>query len=644
MPRVPLRRAATALPAALLVLGLLPGAAAAGDARLQVVHFVAGSTPQERRATVEKAGGTASRFAGAGDYALTRLTPSAAARLAAVPDVVGVAPPVRLTALGASPRLATSTPSGDPAAAPRWSLPAVQAAQAWTTTSGEGTVVAVVDSGVAAYPGQPTPVVPSIPQDRLLPGRDFVDGDDVPQDLSGHGTFVAGVIAAGASDDRGPAGLAYGAKIMPIRVLDGRGDGTDFQVAQGIRYAVNRGADVINLSLGGPTSSSVLQDAVRYAVDAGVVVVAASGNQGTRFVGYPAGFDGVLAVGSTGRTGAATSYSSYGPRLALVAPGGDVTQDLDHDGYPDGIVQESLDPADRSKTCFCMEDGTSFAAPMVAAAAALVESVGLRDAAQVRSVLTASAKDLGPRGRDELSGAGLLQAADAVALAVARVSAPAAPANKALLTPTNGSARALDAVCPSGQVPLGWYADVDPASVHARAIDCLAWYGISRGRADRAYDPGATVSRGQLASFLVRELEAAGLHLPEDVPDAFYDDDGDVHENDINRLADAGVVLGRTPNIYGPSVPVARDAMATFLMRAYTAATGTVLTSRSDFFDDDTGDVHESAIDAAARYGIATGTGVRRFDPQVPVRRDQMASFLTRLLQAYGEVGVVSRP
>lgn len=651
-------------PAALLVVGLLvaPAASASTEPEVtEVVQFAAGLTLQERSAAVERAGGTVAELADAGDYALVGLTPSQAATLAASPEVLGVESPVRLRALAAP---------NDPAYRVQWALPAVQAEQAWASTTGTGTVVAVLDTGVAAYAGQPTPVVRDLAGTSLLAGYDFVDDDTVPQDLNGHGTFVTGVLAATTNDGHGAAGLAYGTSILPVRVLAADGSGTDFQVARGIRYAVDRKADVINLSLGGATSSAVLRDAVGYAVNAGVVVVAASGNDGASTISYPAAYAGVLAVGATGRYGMVAPYSNRGPSLALMAPGGVTTQDLDGDGYVDGVLQETLDPRDRSVTCLCFEQGTSFAAPLVAAAAAMVQSVGLRDAASVRDVLTATAKDLGPTGTDPTYGAGLLQVADALSLARQRLAktapqptgspattptpspqpttaptpAPAPSRQGAALTPTDGTARSTAGVCPTDRVPSGRYPDVDPTSVHAAAVDCLAWYGISQGRSDGRYDPRGTVTRAQMASFLVRELDAAGVQLATDVPDAFADDDADAHESAINRLAAAGVVRGRTDGTYGPGEPVARGAMATFLMRTYPAATGTVLVADTDAFLDDDGSAHESAIDAAARYGLATGTGPGRYSPDVAVQRDQMASFLTRLLAALGEVGDVPQP
>jgi hypothetical protein len=175
------------------------------------------------------------------------------------------------------------------------------------------------------------------------------------------------------------------------------------------------------------------------------------------------------------------------------------------------------------------------------------------------------------------------------------------------------------------------FSDVPEGNVHRRAIECLALFEVVLGRSDGTYAPAAAVTRAQLASFVARTIEAAGVTLPADPPDAFDDDNGSVHEATINQLAAAGVVNGKGGRRYAPAETVNRAQMATFLVNAYEAATGIPLRSSGDRFPDDDGNVHESSIDKAATAGITAGTG-SGYAPNGVVRRDAMASFLARLL------------
>jgi hypothetical protein len=175
------------------------------------------------------------------------------------------------------------------------------------------------------------------------------------------------------------------------------------------------------------------------------------------------------------------------------------------------------------------------------------------------------------------------------------------------------------------------FSDVPEGNVHRRAIECLALFEVVLGRPDGTYAPAAPVTRAQLASFVARTIEASGVALPADPPDAFDDDNGSVHEATINQLAAAGVVSGKGGRRYAPAETVNRAQMATFLVNAYQAATGIALRSSGDRFSDDDGNVHEQSIDKAATAGITAGTG-SGYAPNGVVRRDAMASFLARLL------------
>jgi subtilisin family serine protease len=277
--------------------------------------------------------------------------------------------------------------SPDPGRARQWGLDAVGAPLAWGVTRGAGIVVAVVDTGIAPAPDL---------EGRLLEGWNVVDGTADAIDDNGHGTHVAGTIGENAENGLAEAGLAPEVSLLPVKVLDAGGSGTDSDVATGIVWAADHGARIVNLSLGGPSSSRVLSDAVRYATAHAVLIVAAAGNE-SGAVGYPARIAGVLGVGAVDSTLARASFSNTGTGLDIVAPGVD-------------IVQQTLGerPGSFADAAF---SGTSMATPFVTAAAALVLAAKPASTpASVRRLLERTAQDLGVAGRDGETGYGLVRA------------------------------------------------------------------------------------------------------------------------------------------------------------------------------------------------------------------------------------------
>jgi GH43 family beta-xylosidase len=221
-------------------------------------------------------------------------------------------------------------------------------------------------------------------------------------------------------------------------------------------------------------------------------------------------------------------------------------------------------------------------------------------------------------------------------MAITELSAGAGGLQVGAVRPTP-TAKTTEQACPPDRVPEDGFGDVPDGNVHESAIDCVAWWQVTTG-SNGQYLPSAGVTRGQMASFLARAILNSGGDLPAPRKDAFRDDDGTTHEENINRLAAAGIVNGLSADSYGPSAPVTRAQMATFLVRTVRHRTGQELSSATDWFYDD-GGTHEPNINAAAEAGLATGTGGGAYSPGVTVRRDQMASFLSRMLELFVEAG-----
>lgn len=292
---------------------------------------------------------------------------------------------------------ATAVPN-DPMLSSEWWLDAIDVRPWWDwPTPATPVTIAIVDTGVDLSSPDLAPV--------LLPGKNFITPGMQPQDDStnGHGSHVAGIAAAATNNGVGMAGVAAGARILPAKVLDADGAGNDTDVAAGIVWAVDQGARVINLSMDGAPMDpcpSVMTDAVAYARSKGAVVVAASGNNGAS-VGCPARIPGVLAVGAVDKDGVVWQGSDRGPQLGLVAP---------------GVAIVSVKPTDSGG--YGTLTGTSMAAPMVSGAAAILAMAApsLSESA-IRAALVSTARDIGPAGRDDTYGAGIVDVGKALAAA-----------------------------------------------------------------------------------------------------------------------------------------------------------------------------------------------------------------------------------
>ena len=291
---------------------------------------------------------------------------------------------------------------GDPYRSSQWSLDRIGAEAAWRVGDGSGVTVAVIDSGVDLHHEDLAA--------QLVPGHDFVDGDDDPQDAYGHGTHVAGIVAAVAGNGKGIAGVAPGAEVMPIRVLDEHGSGSVENVVAGIRWATAHGAKVINLSLGEDTQALLgpsFSSALREAWAAGAIPVVAAGNEILASSGFSD--EPAMVVTATTRDDTKPTYSSGvgQAQWGIAAPGGELPN-LGADG---AILSTYWTGAAPNEYAYLA--GTSQAAPQVSGALAILLSTGRFTPTQAVQRLLHTAKDIGAPGRDTTFGAGRLDLAAA---------------------------------------------------------------------------------------------------------------------------------------------------------------------------------------------------------------------------------------
>jgi serine protease len=354
----------------------------------------------------------------------------------------------------------------DPRYASQWNFPAIDMERAWDIQPGATSdiIVAVLDSGMAfrsitigynsrfafrvtpngpLYPALgrvevPFAAAPELGQSqspRFVAPRDFIWNDDLPVDLDGHGTHVAGTIGQLTNNNNGTAGMAYNVRLMPVKIIQGVWDeifsspfeGTDDVVARGIRYAADNGAKVINLSIGRTSGGSapVVVDAMRYAVSRGCFIAVASGNtrdlgnQPNRLAQPAPDIAGMVAVAAVGRTLDLAYYSTTGSYVEIAAPGGDQRQG----GTTAGILQQTLDldlletfdrpvsqygPPRADAFAYLFFQGTSMATPHVAGFAALLMQQGITSPAAIEAAMKQFATDKGTPGRDDQFGYGLI--------------------------------------------------------------------------------------------------------------------------------------------------------------------------------------------------------------------------------------------
>jgi len=397
-------------------------------------------------------------------------------------------------------RFAHATEPNDPLYPKQWHYATLNLPKAWDISKGDGVIVAVIDSGIVT----PHPDL----KDNLLPGCDFVkvpprcgeafdEGGDnlLPNGKSTfHGTHVAGTIAAVSNNGQGTSGVAWNTQILPLRALDSSrgGAGTMYDIMQACLYAAGlpnatgklpaRRADIINMSLGGPVLDPYEQDILDQLEDAGVIVVASAGNSGVYKASYPAAYSTVFSVGAVDRSKAHASYSTMHDSLDLVAPGGDLGEDLDNDLIPDGVLStHSAELGNHLVYSYNYLQGTSMAAPHVAGVFALMKSIYPQlTPSQLRTLLSDGSltEDQGIPGHDASYGWGVIDAYKAVLQAARLAGVPASTAPPEL-------------VVSASQIDFNLYRQVATLTVSNGGLGDLTITGTSSDSAWLSISPGS---------------------------------------------------------------------------------------------------------------------------------------------------------
>jgi len=388
-----------------------------------IVRFETAAGLSTVETAVRQIGGVAARHSRSGGHWLVTLPPGAS-----VPEAVA--------AFKAMREVDYAEPNGtmraffspnDRLFRAQWHMRLIGAERTWDIQRGDHSVaVAVVDTGVAYEDYGPFRKAPDWGGTPFLTGFNVLDGSSHANDDNFHGTHVASTIAEATDNGEGVTGLAFECAILPVKVLDHDGNGSFFDVGEGIDYATTfsqggtNPVKVINLSLGGDAVSETVTRAIDRAVQAGITVVAAAGNDGQGSVSFPASLDNVISVGAVDQRRQKAPYSNFGSALDVVAPGGDIDRDDDGDGFPDGVLQQTFDPDTAARFgryddfAYFFVDGTSQATPHVSALAALLARQGIHSPAAIKAAIQSTADDLGAPGRDDTFGHGLINPARAL--------------------------------------------------------------------------------------------------------------------------------------------------------------------------------------------------------------------------------------
>jgi subtilisin family serine protease len=520
----------------------------------------------------------------------------------------------------------------------------IRAPQAWAAVAGQpgdDVVVAITDSAIdVSHPDlvdrlwrNPGETVNGLDDDGNgfvddVHGWNFVTGTPIlpgTPAVEDHGTHVTGIAGAQRDNGIGIAGTTDRIQLMAVTFLAPDGAASASAAVDAITYASDNGAQVINASFGGPSNNRALERAI---ASSPAVVVAAAGNEGKDNdlqPEYPASYAlaNLVSVTAINSTGGLPAFSNRGrTSVDLGAPGVDIVSTVPNGRY-------------------AFLSGTSMAAPFVAGAAAMVRSVRPDlSAGEVVALLEGTVRPLESL-RLTTSTGGLLDAEAAVKAAIGGgtpVVAPQAPPAPSVAPPSQPGPAQPRRACPDG-IPSSGFADV-VGNIHLGPIDCGVWYGLIRGTSATTYSPATSLTRGQIASLLAGLVNRAG-RLPASAPDAFDDDNGNVHEANINKLASLGIISGVGNRRFAPERQVTRGQIATLLVGTQEFLTGRSLSGGPTPFTDIVFDTHRTSIEKAFAAGLVRGTSATTYSPAGSTRRDQAASLITRELQELVDAGVI---
>jgi subtilisin family serine protease len=460
-----------------------------------IVRFTSDATLPDVAGALESADASAVKTATMDDVALLEPAPGqsvddAIEALEADADVIYAEPDYAVTA--------DLTPNDPHYATYQWHYPKIGLPAAWDTTTGSASIiVAVVDTGVELT----DPELDSKITSGGNAGYDFANNDADPTDDHGHGTHVAGTIAAETNNATGVAGICWSCKIMPVKALDNTGNGSTFDVAAGIDWARTHGAQVVNLSLGSLFNSATLQTAVDNANAAGLVVVGAAGNNAGDAnmsddgVMYPGAYPNAIAVGATDSSDVVASFSNYGPELDVTAPGVSILSTVLGSGYQSW-------------------SGTSMATPHVAGVVGLMKAAGITDPATIRTRLTSTATDLGTVGFDNNYGHGRINAHLALDTSVAAPNITTPP-NTAIVSGTvNIAAIASD---PNGIASVKFYVDGALLSTDTTNPYAAIWDTTVASAGSHQLKAEARDNAGNIANHTINVTVSNGDGIPPSV-------------------------------------------------------------------------------------------------------------------------------
>ncbi|MGI8587018.1 MAG: S8 family serine peptidase [Chloroflexia bacterium] len=547
---------------------------------------------------------------------------AAVAALAARPDVQTADPN-----LTRHIHMRPAAPS-DPLYPMQWGFARVNAPAAWNAAQLYNVTVAVLDTGLDL--GHPEFAA------RTVEGANFVNPGSPPQDDNGHGTHISGIIAAAANNGIGGVGLAWQAQVMPIKVADSAGNLTSEAWLNGLAWAVQHGAQVVNMSFGGSSTSATEQAAIDDAWNRGAVIVASAGNSGdgANQVEYPASYNNVVSVAATGNDNSHAYYSEHNSYVTLAAPGGDARFGNDPDGrfivstWPRGLGSAYQSGYER-------EIGTSQAAPFVSGLAALMLSTS---AAWTNRTLVArmetTATDLGPPGRDDSFGFGLINAV----AAVGNPPGPSSPGSTPTATPAPPTVQptpqptSAPTAAPTVPVRTGClFADACQGDPFLPFVEDLVSRGAVAGYSDHTFRPLNNLTRGEVAKIIALtggfELTTAtGPHFT-DVPPT------DPYYPYIETAFAQGLISGYRDGSFRPYGVVSRGQLAKMIV--LTRSWDLLDPGRSSFTDVAYGDTFYYYIETAVKLQVVLGYNDNTFRPNAPTTRAEATKIIDVALATF---------